>query len=257
MACDRVLPGETPGHIVAEHLARYRAASSRSLVSPVLDVACGTGYGATILAETGNRSIVGVDLSLDALSTARTRYPHPRVNYVRSRAESLPFESGAFGSVVCFETLEHVTEPRALLREVARVLADRGTFIVSTPNRKVSSPWWPLTGRPANPYHAHEYRLAELELALAEWFEIKELWGQRFVSRLWLWLPVYAMARAWAKVLRGGWAGRLYDEADGPTPTRFADVSGEPRYFLAVCTLRPPPLDSTSTNGFGGPAIAK
>ena len=239
MAYERVLPGEAPEHIVAEHLARYRAASSRSLGNPVLDVACGTGYGATILAETFNRSIVGVDLSRDALSTARTRYPHSRVNYVRSRAELLPFESGAFGSVVCFETLEHVAEPRALLREVARVLDDRGTFIVSTPNRKVASPWWPLTGRPANPHHTHEYRLAELEQELAEWFEIKELWGQRFVSPAWLWLPVYAMARGSARLLRSGWADRLYDEADGPTLTRLADAPGEPRYFIAVCSLRP------------------
>ena len=159
---------------------------------------------ASILAETGDRSIVGVDLSRDALSIARTRYPHSSINYVRSRAESIPFESGAFGSVVCFETLEHVAEPRALLREVARVLDDRGTFIVSTPNRKVASPWWPLTGRPANPHHAHEFRLAELEQELAERFEIKELWGQRFVSRLWLWLPVYAITRGSAKVLKGG-----------------------------------------------------
>jgi 2-polyprenyl-3-methyl-5-hydroxy-6-metoxy-1,4-benzoquinol methylase len=203
-----------------------------------LDVACGTGYGATILAETGNRSIVGVDLSREALSTACTRYPHSRVNYVRSRAESLPFASGAFGSVVCFETLEHVAEPRALLREVARVLTDRGTFIVSTPNRKVASPWWPLTGRPANPHHLHEYRLAELEQELAEWFEIKELWGQRFVSRFWLWLPVYVITRASAKLVRSAWAHRLYDEADGPTLTRVSDTPGAPRYFLAVCTLR-------------------
>ncbi len=251
MACERVLPGEAPEHIVAEHLARYRAASSRSLGSPVLDLACGTGYGTTILAETGNRSIVGVDLSREALSTACTRYPDSRVNYVRSRAESLPFESGAFGSVVCFETLEHLTEPRALLREVARVLTDRGTFVVSTPNRKVASPWWPLTARPANPHHTHEYRLAELEQELAEWFEIKELWGQRFVSRLWLRLPVYAIVRASAKLLRSAWAHRLYDEADGPTPTRLSDTSREPRYFLAVCALRPPPPLSTSTHGQG------
>ena len=234
---------------MAEHLARYRAASSRSLGSPVLDVACGTGYGATILAETGNRSIVGVDLSREALSTARTRYPHSMVNYVRSRAESLPFESGAFGSVVCFETLEHLTEPRALLREVARVLTDRGTFIVSTPNRKVASPWWPLTGRPANPHHAHEYRLAEFEQELGEWFEIKELWGQRFVSRLWLRLPVYAFARAYGQTAtqrvgaptlrRSGWTHTH------PTLGRYS------RAALLSRRLHTSTPHSTSTGGRG------
>ena len=238
MVYERVLPGETPEHIVAEHLARYRAASERPLGSPVLDVACGTGYGASLLAEGGNRSIVGVDHSPEALSTARSRYSRSRVSYVRSRAETLPFEDKTFEAVVCFETLEHVTKRRELLSEVARVLGDRGTFIVSTPNRRVASPWWPLTGRPANPHHSHEYRLNELEQELVEWFEIEEWWGQRFVSRPWLWLPVYALARASARIERSGWADRLYDEADGPTLTRLSEAAREPRYFIAVCTLR-------------------
>jgi SAM-dependent methyltransferase len=238
MAFERVLPGETPEHIVAEHIARYRAASARPLGRLVLDVACGTGYGAPILAEPGSRSIVGVDLSAQALATAHRRYHHPRVSYVRSRAESLPFDSVSFESVICFETLEHLAEPRGLLRELARVLVPGGRLFVSTPNRRVASPWWPLTRRPANPHHVREYQLADLEQELGERFEIEELWGQRFVRGPWLWLPVYAVARASARILRNEWARRLYHEAGGPEPARLPNGRGEPRYLLAVCSRR-------------------
>jgi 2-polyprenyl-3-methyl-5-hydroxy-6-metoxy-1,4-benzoquinol methylase len=237
-ALERILPGESPAHIVAEHLARYQYASAYTLGRRTLDVACGTGYGAHLLANSGGSHIVGVDAAAEALQTATSRFSHPRLSYLKARAESLPFGNASFERVVCFETLEHVAEPRTLLSEVARVLTPGGRLLVSTPNRKVASPWWPLTRRPANPHHCHEYRRQELEQELDEWFQLEELWGQRFVGRPWLWFPVYATARGSARLVRGGWAHRLYDEANGPVPCLLDNARGEPRYFIAVCSRR-------------------
>ncbi len=45
----------------------------------------------------------------------------------------IPFPAGAFDGVLCNQVLEHAIDPGALLREIGRVLATRGTLILSVP----------------------------------------------------------------------------------------------------------------------------
>ncbi|MFQ5921686.1 MAG: class I SAM-dependent methyltransferase, partial [Anaerolineales bacterium] len=65
-----ILPGAVPPRLYEEHIARYTLAASLSSGKCVLDVACGTGYGAAFLIESGARKVVGGDLSPAALSWA-------------------------------------------------------------------------------------------------------------------------------------------------------------------------------------------
>ena len=46
----------------------------------------------------------------------------------------LPFGSGAFTAVLCFETVEHFAEPDQLINELGRVTQSGGTLILTTPN---------------------------------------------------------------------------------------------------------------------------
>jgi SAM-dependent methyltransferase len=46
---------------------------------------------------------------------------------------ALSFADGEVGTAICLETLEHVTDPPAACRELARVVADGGIAIVSAP----------------------------------------------------------------------------------------------------------------------------
>jgi 2-polyprenyl-3-methyl-5-hydroxy-6-metoxy-1,4-benzoquinol methylase len=48
--------------------------------------------------------------------------------------QPFPFEDGSFDVVMAIEILEHLENPRAFLRELARILRPGGTAIVSTPN---------------------------------------------------------------------------------------------------------------------------
>lgn len=52
---------------------------------------------------------------------------------VRCDATILPFRRTAFDLVLCTEVLEHVPDPDATLREIHRVLTNRGTLVLTTP----------------------------------------------------------------------------------------------------------------------------
>ncbi len=238
MAWERVVPGDVPEHILAEHMARYRFAAAYAFGKSVLDVACGSGYGTRLLAESGAKNVVGVDVAADAVAFGRRRFSHPQLDYLRADAARLPFPAASFGCAVCFETIEHLGDRRALLSELARVLTPTGLLLLSTPNRRIASPWWPLRRVPANPHHYYEYTRDGLRREALPWFEIEEEWGQRFVAAPWRWLPVYTVIRLGARLLKSDVAFRLYDEASGAALELGRARRGEPRYFLLVCRRR-------------------
>lgn len=45
----------------------------------------------------------------------------------------LPFEDASFDTIVLSDVLEHIAEPQALFREMARILAPGGTLLMNTP----------------------------------------------------------------------------------------------------------------------------
>ena len=75
--------------------------------------------------------------------------------------------------VVSFETIEHVADREAFLREVTRVLRPSGTFVVSTPNAPRT------TDTPENPFHHVEYALDDFVGLLSAHFANVDLFGQR------------------------------------------------------------------------------
>lgn len=46
----------------------------------------------------------------------------------------LPFKDNEFDAILCFETIEHVSNPQALLHELYRVLKNKGEMILTCPN---------------------------------------------------------------------------------------------------------------------------
>ena len=71
-----------------------------------------------------------------ALAFGRDRYEVP---VAAGQVERLPIRDAAFDTVVSMETIEHLTEPLDLLREVHRVLRPEGILLISTPNALISS----------------------------------------------------------------------------------------------------------------------
>ena len=92
---ERVVPGVTPDRILVDHLARYRFAARRVAGLRTVDVACGTGYGARMLAAGGAAPVIGVDLSPEAIGYARTHFATARVNFLVADATGEGEAAGA------------------------------------------------------------------------------------------------------------------------------------------------------------------
>ena len=104
-----------------------------------LDVACSEGYGAALL-EAVARTVVGVDSSPEAIAHAETHYGSEHVTFARADATAVPLASSSVDTVVCFETLEHLSDHDALLDALARVLRPDGVLLLSTPTATPISP---------------------------------------------------------------------------------------------------------------------
>jgi SAM-dependent methyltransferase len=163
---ERLVPEHQHGELVhAEHLARYRLALQLVSSRRVLDAACGAGYGTALMATGGASRSVGVDSDEATILYARSRFEE--CEFVVADVAELPFEADAFDLVVCFETIEHVSDPNRVLGELDRVMAPDGLLIVSTPNKH--------RYLMENEYHEHEFFHEEFVGLLRERFESVEV----------------------------------------------------------------------------------
>lgn len=139
------------------HMAAYREALRYAYGRKVLDVGCGTGYGAFFLASYSVNQVEAIDNFVPALDYARQVYAHPRLNFKEGDALELPYPDESFDFVFSSQVIEHVPSSRRFLQEVHRVLRDDGFCLITTPNRLLFSP-----GKvDSNPYHINEMSLNE------------------------------------------------------------------------------------------------
>ncbi len=125
---------------IREYEQMYLADPIMKAIAPqpdplVLDVATGTGR--LPLALNQHRAfegfVIGVDLSREMLRYA-SRNIHPydeRAAFIWCPAEQLPFPDDCFDVVTCLEALEFMTQPEAVLRELARVLRPGGVLLIT------------------------------------------------------------------------------------------------------------------------------
>jgi SAM-dependent methyltransferase len=147
---------------LARHRAAYEFAAARIASGRVLDLGCGSGAGTALLARAGAR-VVGIDrVAPDAESRRSAAW------FCRADIAGLPLRA-RFDAVVSFQVIEHLLDPAPYLRAIGALLAERGTALVSTPNRELSDG--------VNPYHVREYLSAELHELLARHFAEVEVLG--------------------------------------------------------------------------------
>lgn len=105
-------------------LLRPRLASLRG---SVLDVGAGESPWRDWLSA--DTTYHGIDVgNSDDFGMSRERAD---ITYYDGR--KIPFADAAFDNAICIEVLEHATDPELLLREIARILKNQGTLLLTVP----------------------------------------------------------------------------------------------------------------------------
>jgi SAM-dependent methyltransferase len=130
-----------------DQLFRDRILSRLRPDSEVLDMGAGAGIVPQMDFRGRAAHVCGVDLDVRVLD-------NPMLDEARvGNAGQIPYESGRFDLVFSDNVLEHLAEPLAAFREVARVLRPGGFFLFKTPNK-----WhyMPAVAR-VTPYGFHQF----------------------------------------------------------------------------------------------------
>jgi ubiquinone/menaquinone biosynthesis C-methylase UbiE len=175
-----------PAWVRHQHLARYEWACQFARGARVLDAACGTGYGSRMLAAAGATHVQGLDIDADALAEAAAQPGTACLEFAMGDVTALPLEDAWADLFVCFETIEHVENDDAAVREAARVLRPSGRFLCSSPNRTVTNPGTAIHDPPFNRFHVREYTLAEFDALLRRHFAEVTWHGQTFLRWRWM-----------------------------------------------------------------------
>jgi 2-polyprenyl-3-methyl-5-hydroxy-6-metoxy-1,4-benzoquinol methylase len=151
-----------------DHVARYAWAAQEKLApgARVIDIACGVGYGTRILAECGH-VVFGGDNCVESIQYAKIHHANPNAAYGLVDAEKVKTFKG-FDAAVCFETVEHIRDPRPLLKALAKCKM----LLASVPNEDD----FPFAG---HKFHFRHYRSHEFEALLNECgWKVKEWFRQ-------------------------------------------------------------------------------
>ena len=97
----------------------------------VLDAGCGTGRAGRALRAAGFTSIVGCDLSPNALAHAEATGAYERVVEVDLQQLPTPFADHAFDALSCVGVLTYLPDTEATLREFCRLVRPGGAIAFS------------------------------------------------------------------------------------------------------------------------------
>jgi SAM-dependent methyltransferase len=125
-----------------------------------IDLILEVGSGLSPMVD-NSECIVYSELSFAALQTLKKR--QYRGYFVVADATHLPFKAGSFSQVICSEVLEHLPEDRLALREIALVMKQKGSLILTFPHRHSY-----FAGDDRFVNHFRRYELGEMKSNLDE-----------------------------------------------------------------------------------------
>jgi ubiquinone/menaquinone biosynthesis C-methylase UbiE len=237
-AWEREKPFSPPGHETFDDSLEllHDFAVAAKLLQPtaedrIVDLGAGAGWCSDLLQRL-NRTSVAVDISLEMLQVSRQRKTAVPITAVAGDFERLPFVSGSFDKAICLSALHHVPDMGAAVREIARVLTDKGVAVFSEPGAGHAT-------MPASTTATRDFGVLEQEVLIAPFMEMCRAAGFAQVQvcpiayiipeftltldewRAWTRLPrtrrpLRAMEKMWRAMLEFAGAGKqsvLFEEA--------------------------------------------
>ena len=107
----------------------------------VLEIGCGSGYGAELLLNFHPESYTGIDLMPEQIALAEQRGLNECVFHVQDARDLSQFTAGYFDVVIIWGILHHIHEWRLVIREIQKVLAPGGHFFLEEPDLKFLNRW--------------------------------------------------------------------------------------------------------------------
>lgn len=134
-----------------------------SPVAKILDVGCGSGWAARLLAQrSGSGYVVGIDVSDEMIRVAREQSGNfANVEFRVASAENLPFPDATFTHAFSMESLYYYADIAKALREIARVLQPEGQFVTVVDLYQENTPthqWIDMLKVPVQLLSTEEYR---------------------------------------------------------------------------------------------------
>lgn len=177
---ERVIPElmKPTNGLLLEHIARYYF-SYPYAKGRMLDIACGVGYGTSMVTKANKKDlseVIGVDIDESTIQYAKGKYYHPLISYQQGDAvdSDLPSKLGQFDTILSFETLEHIAAETQFLLNLYQMLKPGGTLVISTPFGRGR-------GKPTNePFHVHQLTINEFKGLFHNYTDVS-FFGQRGV----------------------------------------------------------------------------
>ncbi len=95
----------------------------------ILDVGCGSGFAVEKCTKgREDLEVYGLDVA-DSLIDYASKM-RPKFNFILAQGETLPFPDKNFDAILYLDTIEHLVDPAASLREARRCLKDNGFIVI-------------------------------------------------------------------------------------------------------------------------------
>ncbi|MBN2532383.1 MAG: class I SAM-dependent methyltransferase [Spirochaetales bacterium] len=107
----------------------------------VLEIGCGSGYGAELLMGLHPESYLGVDLMPEQIALAQRRGLNQCAFFIMDAEDLSAFNTGNYDVIIIFGILHHIPAWRNVINETSRLLKKGGRFFIVEPDLKFLKYW--------------------------------------------------------------------------------------------------------------------
>lgn len=120
---------------LGDHVKRYKFAKQFAQGKDVIEFGCGGGSGSVIMNGIFE-SYLGIDIDKNAINYAKREIQKPTNKITFEllsdfQKRTVPYQADL---VICYEVIEHVKDPKALLSYLVSLVKKDGVILLSTPN---------------------------------------------------------------------------------------------------------------------------